>query len=188
MKIIIRLALAVVFFGSVGSTQVNAMLIYDQTIDTGLNLPGADNRTFRPFELSFTFTDAFAPTSDGVLTVTAWGDLNNVIETVEVYAESSSGVFLGSLFDFMTVEDDPVRVTDTLTIPLLDLMDFTSDGLVTFVMVVGETSQTSGVRFEILNLSYAAIPEPSTFGLFAVGLVGLGVMSRRRRKQDQAFS
>lgn len=28
----------------------------------------------------------------------------------------------------------------------------------------------------------AAIPEPSTFGLFAIGLAGLGVMTRRRRK------
>jgi hypothetical protein len=33
-----------------------------------------------------------------------------------------------------------------------------------------------------------AVPEPSTLGLFAIGLIGLGVMSRRRRRYDQALS
>lgn len=36
------------------------------------------------------------------------------------------------------------------------------------------------------NLQFSVIPEPSTLGLFAIGLTGLGVLMRRRRKTDAA--
>lgn len=41
---------------------------------------------------------------------------------------------------------------------------------------------SNGYAFESDNMAVAQIPEPSTLGLFAIGLIGVGLMGQRRRR------
>ena len=44
----------------------------------------------------------------------------------------------------------------------------------------------SEITFTAIEVPEFDVPEPATLGLFAIGLAGIGVMSRRRRKQIAA--
>ena len=162
---------------------------YTQTIDAG---PGIGVFFNRPFSVPFTFTDISPPPATGQLTVSAFGDINNIVETVEVY---SRGVLLGSLFDDQFYAQDPIALTDFVTVPVPIIARSIAGGSLTFNMVVPSDSATSQVRFDSLTLTYqvpghglglnqnaiAAVPEPSTWALMLSGLGLLGFIARRRK-------
>jgi hypothetical protein len=149
---------------------------YTQTIDSG---PGIGIFFNRPFSVPFTFTSLSPPPGVGVLTVSAFGDINNNVETVDVYFH---GTLLGSLFDDQFYFEDPIALTDSLVIPVPVIASAMPSGNLTFNMVVGQNSETSQVRFDSLNLTYPArITEPSTYMMLLAGLGLLGFMARRCR-------
>jgi len=47
---------------------------------------------------------------------------------------------------------------------------------------------TMNLTYEIRPKPTISVPEPSTFALFGIGLAGIGVMTRRRRKQSDSAS
>jgi hypothetical protein len=136
---------------------VAAPVVYEHTIDSG---PGIGATVNRPGSVSFLFPGTPAPGAGGVLTVTAFGDINGQTEIVDVFAE---GFFIGTLFDAPTVEQDPIELTDSLSISLDDLTAITADGEATFMLVVPSTSGAAFVQFNSLRLAYdvqSAVPEP----------------------------
>lgn len=144
---------------------------YVQTIDSG---PGIGVFLNRPFSVPFTFTSLSPPPGPGVLTVSAFGDINNNIETVEVYFE---GTLLGSLFDDLFYFEDPIALTDSLLVPVPVIASAMPTGTLTFNMVVGSGSATSQVRFDSLTLAYR-VPEPTTLALLGLALAGFGFLHR----------
>lgn len=69
-----------------------------------------------------------------------------------------------------------------------------TNGLLDFLVMFGDTTVSLNALPFVSNYEGAwtfvedavEVPEPSTLGLFAIGLVGLGIASRRRRKQQDA--
>lgn len=108
--------------------------------------------------------------------MSAFGDINNNIETVDVYFGAT---LLGSLFDDQFYFEDPIALTDSLVIPVPVIASAMSTGLLTFNMVVGPDSETSQVRFDSLTLAYR-IPEPATLVLLGLALTGFGFARRRK--------
>jgi hypothetical protein len=145
---------------------------YVQTIDSG---PGIGVFHNRPFSIPFTFTSLSPPPGPGLLTVSAFGDINNSVETVEVYWE---GTLLGSLFDDFFFFEDPIALTDSLLVPVPVIASAMPTGILTFNMVVGSDNETSQVRFDSLTLAYR-VPEPTTLALLGIALAGFGFLSRR---------
>jgi hypothetical protein len=136
---------------------VAAPVVYEHTIESG---PGIGVVVNRPASVAFLFPATPPPGGDGLLTVTAFGDLNNSDETVDVYLE---GVFVGALFDGPLVPEDPVMLTDSVMLPLAQLTAATDDGSAVFTLVVPSTSGAAFVRFDSLRLAYdrhSAVPEP----------------------------
>lgn len=156
--------------------------IFDQTIDSG---PGIGSFS-RPFEVEFSFDNTPAPVSGGILTVDAFGDLNGLGESVLVFAETSSDEFLGELFNLPPVQDDPIGLIDTLTIPQSLLTGFAADGSISLAMVVPSDNGASFVQFNSVSLRYdvaSSVSEPGTLALFGIGLAGVALMRRRNSKQ-----
>jgi hypothetical protein len=162
---------------------------YTQTIGSG---PGIGIFYTRPLSVLFTFSSLSAPGGIGLLVVSAAGDINNNVETVQVY---TGGVSLGSLFDDNFYFQDPIALTDSVAVPVSFLTNAGVGGSLTFNMVVPSNNPTAYVRFDSLSLIYPEpyppgtappnpIPEPSTYMMLLAGLGLLGFMARRRTLHD----
>lgn len=169
---IAAIALIILCFGS---ADARSAVMYDASL-----FPGTTH--FRPFVASFTFAGVPTPAAsgDGLLTVTATGDINNNIETVGVHAETVGGTFLGDLFDDMFFVEDPITLTDTISIPNAVLQILAADSEITFAFEVPESSATCCVTFDEINLTYPVVPIPGAVWLFLSAIFALIAAKRGR--------
>ena len=70
------------------------------------------------------------------------------------------------------------------TIILNDLLNLTADGQVD-IRISDELSNPSGWNVENLRLTYEYIPEPTTFSLTAIALLGILTTTRIRRRETE---
>lgn len=151
---------------------------------------------YRPATCTFTFTDAVAPSSNGVLSVLGSGDINEYSDYVPVSLEGNS---IGTLWGFDRYCVGPGGsytfdgCVDTMTVPLNTLLASWTDGVLSFQFVVQGT--VGGVIFENLRLSYGTetpppspVPLPGSLGLLTAGLAALGVFKSRRINIRQQLS
>lgn len=151
---------------------------------------------YRPATCTFTFTDAVAPSSNGVLSVLGSGDINEYSDIVPVYLEGNS---IGTLWGYDRYCVGPGGsytfdgCVDTMTVPLNALLASWADGVLSFQFVIQGT--VGGVIFENLRLSYGTetpppspVPLPGSLGLLTAGLAALGLVKRRRTHNRQQSS
>lgn len=154
-----------------------------RTIDSG---PGIGSLLSRPLSVTFTFLDLPAAAGGGTLTVSAFGDINDIGENVDVYVENT---FLGTLFDDQTFDVPSIELTDSLSIPSANFAALLADGKLDVTLRVDETNGASAVRFDSLSLTYAAaVPEPGEVMMMVAGLGLVTAFARRRQAQTATGS
>lgn len=153
-----------------------------------------------PMSVSLVFADLPTPAAaDGLLTVTALGDLDDANEFLQISADGliDFGPFLNSLpdddrFDNQSFNDRGLEYTlpssAGAVIPLAELQGLVADGQVEFRVVW--TPQVSNLfndpdEFITLRVEYrfveaATLAGPATSGLLAAGLSGLAWRRRPR--------
>ena len=118
-----------------------------------------------PNVYAMTMVDAFAPGTDGVVTITAKADLDAGDEFLTLTAE---GVVLGDLFvnDGRNFE----AVTAQVTIPAVQLAAMASDGLVELALVPSAAVEREQSGYLVAELAYAGAGGGGTADYYAVDL------------------
>ena len=152
--------------------------IYSQTISSG---PGIGVFNSRPFAVDFTFTGLPTIAGDGLLTVTATGDIGGNGEYVRV--DDYNGTALGFVFGDNLSGAEPLTFTDSLLIPQASLVSAIQGDTLTLSFVDESSFPTAYATFNSLALTAptATIPEPETDALMLTGLTMLGFVARRRK-------
>lgn len=154
-----------------------------RTIDSG---PDIGSLMSRPVSVTFTFFDLSPAAGGGTLSVSAFGDINDIGENVDVYAE---GTFLGTLFNDQAYDEPALALTDSLVIPGATFATLLADGTLDVTLQVDETNGASAVRFDSLSLTYAAaVPEPSEALMLFAGLGLVTALAARRKARAAAGS
>ncbi|MDE2593238.1 MAG: PEP-CTERM sorting domain-containing protein [Burkholderiales bacterium] len=141
-----------------------------------------------------TQTSPVAPSisSGGSLTVT---DLNVDLINKKVYATVIGANGVGTLSNYYLWDIVNPVGTDTFsagahTLSTISGLKITTAGFNTFVQALGLYKSGKGALSVVtdfgtitttLTAQTAAVPEPSTYGLMALGMVGIGLVARRRR-------
>lgn len=182
MKPLRATCLAAFFSAMLFHANEGRAIVFDETLTNGPGIGGFS----RPFDVSNTFENAPTPFTDGILTVEAFGDINGFGESVLVFAETSSGDFLGELFNFPTVQEEPISLTDSIIIPQALLAGYAADGSISFAMVVPPENGASTVRIDSVRLQFQYnVPEPGTLGLLGISCAGLVCVRLRRYQRSR---
>ncbi len=130
--------------------------------------------------------------SGGSLTV---ADLNVDLINKKVFATVIGGNGVGTLSNYYLWDIVNPVTLDTLTagtntLSTVSGLQITTAGYNTFIKSLGlyklgvgalSTISDYGTITTQLTVTTAAVPEPSTYGLMALGMVGIGLVARRRR-------
>lgn len=148
---------------------------YVVTIDSGPGIGG--DYLHRPGSVQFQFSGIPTPEADGLLTVSAFGDIGGTLEYVRV--DLSPGGAVGFLFGDLDDGSEPIPETDSLSIPLDTLLSSMIGDTLTFVLSLQPESGAAYVRFDSVQFSVSTIParltipEPSTSLLLTSSFLGL---------------
>lgn len=135
-------------------------------------------------QLTAEFTRGTGAQSGFVFTTVAWHDEVNGVQTVTTNFNSAENDILNLQLGWSDVADDFDLVLGDGFGPGLD-RPILSGQLMNPIDVFGIGFQLSGPNSEVSNF-LAAVPEPSTYALMGIGLVGLIGVGYRQRRQLQA--
>jgi len=113
--------------------------------------------------------------------------LGNGVNTLAIYrANASLAIQIAPVidaFDIARQEEMWVNADDNPTsAPAFGNANFDATGWYVFTQVGSAGVNDDNLMQE--QLGYGVVPEPSTYALFASGLVGMGMIARRRRNQQ----
>ena len=110
-----------------------------------------------------------------IITIVRTGGGTFTFESIYIDSLGGQNTTVEGLLGVMT------PFTTTFAASIQDPVSTSGGVLVDTVRILSTSFE--GLRFDNFTFNLVAVPEPGTLALFGVGLFGLGLLSRRRRRQ-----
>jgi hypothetical protein len=115
-------------------------------------------------------------------------DVGNVFDPRGIYGTASTVAVMVNGTSLGTFTNSCTTCTDTLTWENFTT-SFVASGATTLVEFLNQdptTDNSNGLDTVVLTGAAAAVPEPATLGLLALGLAGVGLFRRRRPMEEES--